>query len=86
MLPVVQGYIPWLQQLARMQGKQVDIIVNVSKSVEVPTTILKASQRLLYHLLQNAITHGIERQSDRNLLDKGPIGKIEIGFEQFSDS
>lgn len=86
MLPVIQGYIPWVQQLARMQGKQIDVVVNVSKSAEVPPTILKASQRLLYHLLQNAITHGIEKPSDRALLDKGPIGKIEISFEQLVDS
>ena len=78
---VLQGFIPWTKQQAQLYGKQVEVVIETSKTLEVPDHVAKATQQMLYHLIQNAIIHGIEQAEDRNQFGKSVIGKITLGFE-----
>lgn len=64
-----------VQKAASEYGKQV-IVHIVGGEVAVPTKIMKHLPRLLSHLINNAIAHGIESPQKREAAGKSPVGKI----------
>lgn len=78
---VLQGFTPWAKQQAQLFGKQVQIIVETPNNPDVPDYVAKACQQMLYHLIQNAIIHGIESVEERNQNGKSGVGTITLAFE-----
>jgi chemotaxis protein histidine kinase CheA len=60
---------------ARDYGKKVEVFIE-GQDVPIPKVILKRLPRLLTHLLNNAIAHGIESPEARIAKGKSEIGKI----------
>lgn len=60
---------------AKDYGKKVEVFIE-GQDVSIPKVILKRLPRLLTHLLNNAIAHGIESPESRIAKGKPEIGKI----------
>ena len=60
---------------ARDYGKKVEVFIE-GQDVPIPKVILKRLPRLLTHLLNNAIAHGIESPEARIVKGKSETGKI----------
>ena len=63
------------QNAASEYGKEVEVII-AGGEVPIPKQILKRLPRLITHLLNNAIVHGIESPEIRQAAGKSPRGKI----------
>ncbi|HBE17374.1 MAG TPA: hypothetical protein DEG17_17420 [Cyanobacteria bacterium UBA11149] len=71
-----------VQKAASDYGKQVEVIVE-GKEILISTSLLKNLPRLLAHLINNAISHGIEMPEVRQKAGKSPVGEILIrAFKQ----
>jgi two-component system chemotaxis sensor kinase CheA len=65
------------RDVARTQTKQVRVIV-AGENVEMDKTVLEKMKDPLVHIMRNAVDHGIETDSERNLAGKSPIATIHI--------
>jgi len=63
------------RDIAREQGKQVDMIITGSET-SADKTIIEELKAPLMHIIRNAIDHGIETPEERIKAGKNPTGKI----------
>ena len=64
-----------VRDIARTQGKQVDIIITGSEA-SADKTIVEEIKAPLIHIIRNAVDHGIEEPAERIEKGKNPTGKI----------
>jgi len=82
MLPIstiVEGFPKLVRDLARSQGKEVELIVQ-GNEIEVDKRILEELKDPLIHLIRNCIDHGMEKPDERARLNKLLRGKITLSF------
>jgi len=74
-----------LYRIVRQTAKDVDKRANldiVGGQVEMDRSVLDKMLAPLEHMLRNAVTHGIERQSDRLAAGKREVGEITVRLAQ----
>lgn len=64
-------------RLARELGKSVSVEV-IGRDTQLDKAIVDRTSDSIYHVLRNAIDHGIEMPDDRRIRSKNPRGKIKI--------
>ncbi len=74
---VLNRYPRMLYDLARVQGKEIRVLIEGGE-VEIGRALLEEVNELLLHLLRNAVAHGIEPIVVRMRADKDPCGTIQI--------
>jgi len=82
MLPVasiVESFPRFVRDLARDQGKDVDVIIQGSE-IEIDKRILEEMKDPLIHLMRNCIDHGIEKPEERSRVKKAQRGTIRLIF------
>ena len=82
MLPVstiIEGFPKLVRDLARSQGKEVELIVHGSE-IEVDKRVLEELKDPLIHLVRNCIDHGIKKPHEREHLNKPSQGKVRLSF------
>ena len=65
------------QRAANDYKKQVEVTIS-GEEVPLHKTLVKHLPRLLTHLLNNAISHGIELPENRRLAGKHPVGQVVL--------
>jgi two-component system sensor histidine kinase and response regulator WspE len=73
----VRGYPRMVRQVARSLGKEVNLEIQ-GESTLLDRDILERLEAPLGHLLRNAIDHGIEGQSERQLAGKPVVGQLKL--------
>ncbi len=84
MLPVsiiFDGYGRMVRDLAREQGKQVELVVSGS-STELDKKVIESIKDPLMHMLRNSIDHGIDKPDVRIAKGKPPCGTIWLSATQ----
>lgn len=74
-----------LYRIVRQTAKDVDKRANldiVGGQVEMDRSVLDKMLAPLEHMLRNAVTHGIERQADRQAAGKREVGEITVSLAQ----
>ncbi|MBD2017203.1 Hpt domain-containing protein [Microcoleus sp. FACHB-53] len=66
-----------VQNAADEYSKQAEVIIDGRETL-IPESILKQLPRLLTHLVNNAIAHGIELPEARQAAGKSPVGQIVL--------
>ena len=66
-----------VRDLAEKENKQIELVLD-QKETELDRSILKILGDSLGHIIRNAISHGIELPSDREVQNKEVKGKIEL--------
>jgi len=66
-----------VQKAAAEYNKQAEVIIE-GRETFIPKSLLKQLPRLLSHLVNNAIAHGIELPEVRQAAGKAPIGQIAL--------
>jgi two-component system, chemotaxis family, sensor kinase CheA len=84
--PMVKGFLPWMNQIASLQGKQLDVRIDVDDRIDVLAAHVGMYQQILYHLLQNAIHHGVESPDKRLSRGKAKKGQVHVSFEDLDDA
>ncbi len=64
-----------VKQAGSDYGKEVKIVIE-GRDTLIPQVVLKSLPKLLSHLINNAIAHGIESPQVRQTLGKSPVGQI----------
>ena len=72
-----QGLDRLVRDLARASGKEVDLLVEGGQ-VELDRSILEGLRDPLYHLVRNAVDHGIETPDQRQAAGKLAQGRITL--------
>lgn len=75
---IALGFAPWVTQASRNAFQQVEYIVNIPETIVLPQGLTLPLQTILTHLLQNALTHGIEPTRDRTRGGKSPISRLTL--------
>jgi len=76
---IVEGFPKLVRDLARSQGKEVELIVQ-GKEIEVDKRILEELKDPLIHLIRNCIDHGMKKPDEHARLNKLPNRKITLSF------
>ena len=77
---VFEGFRKMVRDLAKDEGKA--IVLNVTGwQVEADRIVLQALKDPVMHMLRNAISHGIEAETDRKNKGKNPTGRIDLVFD-----
>lgn len=74
-----------VRNMARDIGKDVELVI-VGGELELDKKVLEALRDPLYHLLRNAVDHGIESPEERVAAGKPPLGKITLRAEHRGDA
>jgi two-component system, chemotaxis family, sensor kinase CheA len=78
---LLEGYRRAVRDLARSLDKEAQLVVE-AEAVEVDQSVLEVVSEPLLHLVRNAIAHGLELPSQRELAGKPRAGTIRIGVSQ----
>jgi two-component system chemotaxis sensor kinase CheA len=65
------------RDVARSQGKQIDIVLEGAQ-VELEKTVLERITDPLIHILRNAVDHGVENSEERAKTDKPEVATITL--------
>jgi two-component system chemotaxis sensor kinase CheA len=74
-----------VRNMAREAGKDVELAV-VGGELELDKNVLEALRDPLYHLLRNAVDHGLEPVAERRKRGKPERGRIVLRAEHLGDS
>jgi len=74
-----------VRNMAREVGKQAELLV-AGAEIELDKKVLEALRDPLYHLLRNAVDHGIESPEERARADKPVRGTVSLKAEHRGDS
>lgn len=88
MLPVstiFSSYGRMIRDLARQQGKQVELVVTGSET-ELDKKVIEGIKDPLMHMLRNSVDHGIEKPELRTAKGKAPGGTIWLRASQQGSS
>jgi two-component system chemotaxis sensor kinase CheA len=75
--PLFQQQLRAVRDLARAQGKQVQLTVEGAE-VELDTSIVEHLRDPLTHMIRNAVDHGIEKPEVRAGRGKSPTGRLAL--------
>lgn len=81
---VVQSLPRVVRDTARKADKKVEFNI-YGEDVELDRTILSKLDDPLIHILRNAVDHGIEQPSEREIHGKSPNGTVELRAERDRD-
>ena len=79
--PLVKRLERSIRDAAKMTGKDIRLHV-IGENIEVDKTILDVIANPLTHLVRNAVDHGIESGSDRELKGKPAHGTLTLAFKR----
>lgn len=75
-----QYLVEFGRDIAKRQGKQIEVDVSKTKGVVVPERLMPIIKEVSIQLLRNAIVHGIADGETRLKNGKSPTGKVTISF------
>lgn len=75
---LASAFIPWVSQTSRNAYQQVQLQLEIPADVWVPHALALPLQTILTHLLQNALTHGIEPARERARHGKPPLSALKL--------
>ncbi len=78
---IFDGYRRMVRDLAREQGKQVDLVITGSDT-ELDKKVVEGIKDPLMHMLRNSVDHGIEKPDARIAKGKPPCGTIWLEASQ----
>ncbi len=87
MLPirnVFERFPRLVRDIARQQGKQIDLIVE-GEDTRVDKAIIDEIGEPLVHMIRNSIDHGLEMPAERRSKGKSPVGTILLSAAQESN-
>ncbi len=87
MLPirnVFERFPRLVRDIARQQGKQVDLIVE-GEDTRVDKAIIDEIGEPLVHMIRNSVDHGLESPAERRAKGKSPVGTILLSAAQESN-
>jgi two-component system chemotaxis sensor kinase CheA len=87
MLPirnVFERFPRLVRDLARQQGKQIDLIVE-GEETRVDKAIIDEIGEPLVHMIRNSVDHGLESPAERSANGKSPVGTILLSAAQESN-
>jgi two-component system chemotaxis sensor kinase CheA len=87
MLPirnVFERFPRLVRDIARQQGKQVDLIVE-GEETRVDKAIIDEIGEPLVHMIRNSVDHGLESPAERRAKGKSPVGTILLSAAQESN-
>jgi len=87
MLPirnVFERFPRLVRDIARQQGKQIDLIVE-GEDTRVDKAIIDEIGEPLVHMIRNSIDHGLEMPAERRAKGKSPVGTILLSAAQESN-
>jgi two-component system chemotaxis sensor kinase CheA len=77
----VEGWNTLAERIAREQGKQVQLDMQLQAFDRVPGEALNALRTIGLQLLRNAVVHGIETMDERRAASKPPAGTVSFRSE-----
>jgi two-component system chemotaxis sensor kinase CheA len=87
MLPirnVFERFPRLVRDIARQQGKQIDLIVE-GEETRVDKAIIDEIGEPLVHMIRNSVDHGLESPAERKARGKSPVGTILLSAAQESN-
>ncbi len=81
---VFAGFGPMVRDAAHQEGKQVEFRTEGLES-QADRGVLQALRDPVMHLLRNAVSHGIESESERVAAGKSPAGAIGLRIRSHGD-
>jgi two-component system, chemotaxis family, sensor kinase CheA len=87
MLPirnVFERFPRLVRDIARQQGKQIDLIVE-GEETRVDKAIIDEIGEPLVHMIRNSVDHGLESPAERRAKGKSPVGTILLSAAQESN-
>jgi two-component system chemotaxis sensor kinase CheA len=87
MLPirnVFERFPRLVRDIARQQGKQIDLIVE-GEDTRVDKAIIDEIGEPLVHMIRNSVDHGLESPAERRAKGKSPVGTILLSAAQESN-
>jgi len=73
-----------VRDLARMLGKEVELVLE-GEDAEMDKTVLEKLEEPLIHLIRNAVDHGIEPPEERARMGKPPKGTVKLSAYYHGD-
>ncbi len=73
-----------VRDLARMLGKEVELVLE-GEDAEMDKTVLEKLEEPLIHLIRNAVDHGIEPPEERARMGKTPKGTVKLSAYYHGD-
>ncbi len=73
-----------VRDLARMLGKEVELVLE-GEDAEMDKTVLEKLEEPLIHLIRNAVDHGIEPPEERTRMGKPPKGTVKLSAYYHGD-
>jgi len=73
-----------VRDLARMLGKEVELVLE-GEDAEMDKTVLEKLEEPLIHLIRNAVDHGIEPPEERTRMGKTPKGTVRLSAYYHGD-
>jgi two-component system chemotaxis sensor kinase CheA len=77
---VFDGFRKMVRDLARDAGKAIDLHLT-GLHVEADRTVLQALKDPVMHMLRNAVSHGLESETERRSRGKNPEGRIDLTLD-----
>src|SRR5262249_5447117 len=74
------GFRKMVRDLAKEAGKSIDLRVS-GWQVQADRLVLQALKDPVMHILRNAVSHGLESESERAAKGKPPEGRIDLSVE-----
>ncbi len=74
-------YQDFALDIAKRQGKQVQLKSDSLAHVDIPNRLKKAVKEISMQLLRNAVVHGVETPSMRQQADKSTVGLIDLEMQ-----
>lgn len=76
----------FVQSIAQRNGKLVTLVTSGLSEIDLLPAYAKKVKEICIQLLRNAVTHGIEAPSDRELSEKPMVGRIDLRMAKITES
>jgi two-component system, chemotaxis family, sensor kinase CheA len=76
----------FVQSIAQRNGKLVTLVTSGLSEIELLPAYAQKVKEICIQLLRNAVTHGIEAPSDRELSEKPMVGRIDLRMAKITDT
>ncbi len=76
----------FVQSIAQRNGKLVNLVTSGLSEIELLPEYSQKVKEICIQLLRNAVTHGIEAPSDRELSEKPIIGRIDLRMAKITNA
>lgn len=75
----------FVQSIAQRNGKMVKFVASGLQDIELEADYAQQVKEICIQLLRNAVTHGIETPTDRELSEKPIEGRVDLRIAKLSD-